>query len=134
MRDFWLKALGMGARGEPLPDDWKSWKSGLLGKALIFPRRPNIERGDGLILYAAGTRLIFAVGEATSYPYQRDGDSPWPWHIDIHYTHSRDFVHDGIPLTAIDVEGRGLPKLMRRRSHIRLRPREYDAAMQLLGE
>lgn len=137
MPNFWLKALGMGERGEPLRDDWTNLEDGLLEHRVMFPRRPSVERGDRIVYYAAGRerRLIFAEGEATSYPYHegRDKRPQYPWWVNLRIDLKRDFIHDGVPLDALSVDGRDLPKLMRRRSHIKLSRKEYEAAIRVLG-
>lgn len=43
--DNWIKALGMGAGGRPLRDDWENERDGLLRRALTFSRKPGIADG-----------------------------------------------------------------------------------------
>ena len=133
---YWLKSLGMGARGKPLADDWITTHGGHLKETLIFPpREPRIKKGDILVLYAAGKRVVFAIAEATSFPYHRsDVDQRWPWLINVRYLQDRRFLHDGVPLTALNVDGRDLGKSIRQKSHIRLKKVEYEAAARALKE
>ncbi|HET7484312.1 MAG TPA: hypothetical protein VFJ64_02940 [Solirubrobacterales bacterium] len=135
MSDHWLKALGMGARGQQIPDDWSSVADGLFHNAITFAARPGLAKGDGVVLYAAGTGLIFAVGSVTSYPYlaEEDATTGWPWRVNVKLDHWRQFIHDGEPLSALSVEDRDLRKVIKRRSHIRLSDAEYAAATQALA-
>lgn len=135
MPDNWIKSLGMGARGHQLRDDWKNERGGLLVKALTFARRPGLAKGDGVVLYAAGTGLVFAVGSATSHPYLDESDTTnWPWRVNIKLDWAREFIHDGEPLEALNVDERDLRTAMKRRSHIRLSEAEFDAAVKALCE
>jgi hypothetical protein len=129
--DNWIKALGGGAREAQLPDDWGTVADGLFHNAVTFGRRPNIERGDQIALYASGWKLIFAVGEVTTYPYQAESSSetPWPWRVNVQLSRSVRYVHDGVPLDALSVDGRDLSVSMRRRSHMRLSDAEYQIAV-----
>ena len=135
MDDSWLKALGMGARGQQIPDDWASLGNGLFRNAVTFARRPGIKSGDGIVLYASGTGLFFAIGNATSYPYLFDegGSTSWPWRVNVRLDHWRDFVHDGVSLDVLNVNGRNLRVSIKRRSHIRLSALEHQAAASALG-
>ena len=91
--------------------------------------------GDGIVLYASGTGLFFAVGEVTSFPYrfEDDGQTDWPWRVNVKLAHSREFLHDGVPLEVLNVDERDLRKTIKRRSHIRLSAAEYDAAVRVLS-
>jgi len=139
MTDFWLKALGTGT--ERLVDAWADKKHGAgrktLDKAVMFPRRPSIARGDRIVYSAAGSGLVFAEGEVVSFPYEDDSFSDstrrYPWWVNVRIDHRREFIHDGVPLDALSVDGRNLRKLMRRRSHVRLSPKEYRAALDALA-
>lgn len=133
MVDYWIKSLGMGARGRQLRDDWGNERDGLLRRALTFARRPGLAKGDGVVLYAAGVGVVFAVGRATSHPYLDGGDTgDWPWRVGIQLDESREFLHDGEPLDVLNVEERDLRSVMKRRSHIRLSEAEFEAAVRAL--
>jgi hypothetical protein len=135
MKTLWLKALGV--TGHPVDDDWRSKTP--LEKKVMFPRKPHIRPGDRLVYYAVGDGVIFAEGETRSIPYYektavgKDGRH-YPWWVDMHIDHGVEFVHKGIPLNGISVGERKLSKLMQRRSHIRLEPAEYKAAVRALSE
>jgi hypothetical protein len=135
MPDNWLKALGMGAREQQLPDDWSSVADGLFHNAITFAGRPGLAKGDGVVLYASGTGLIFAVGSVTSFPYlaEEDATTGWPWRVNVELDNSRPFVHDGELLSTLNVEDRDLRKVIKRRSHVRLSDAEYAAATRALA-
>src|SRR6185437_11822688 len=118
----WIKALGGGPRDARIPDDWAQVADGLFHHAVTFGRRPNMKRGDRIALYASGWRLVFAVGEVTSHPYQAESstETSWPWRVNVHLNHSVRYVHDGVPLDDLSVAHRDLSVSMRRRSHMRL--------------
>jgi hypothetical protein len=135
MNDYWIKALGMGAREQQLPDRWDEIGNGLFRHELTSGVRPGMRTGEGIVYYASGTGLIFAVGEITSFPFRSDDpDQPhWPWRVKVKLTHWRDFIPDGVPLEALNVEERDLRQTIKRRSHIRLSAAEYDEAVRLLA-
>lgn len=134
----WIKSLGFGARERRLRDDWKNEASGLLLNAATFPegRRPSLATGDSIVYYAAGWQLLFAAGTVTSYSYlfEAEGDTPWPWrvNVDLDDDYTREFVHDGVPIDVLDVDGRNFRTLIRRRSHMTLSDAEYQAALSAL--
>lgn len=135
MEDYWIKALGMGARERQLPDNWESVDNGLFRKALTSAVQPGMRPGHGIVYYASGTGLVFAAGEITSFPYRFDDPDQldWPWRVNVALTAWRDFVHDGVPLEALNVAGRDLRQTIKRRSHIRLRSPEYAEATRRLS-
>jgi hypothetical protein len=129
---YWLKSLGRSNEGQQLPDDWKSVADGLFLRAVTFPQKPNVLPGDGLILYASGTHMCFAAVEASSIPYRRD-NSEWPWQVDVTHLATRDTIHQGVPLNSLDVDGREHNVRIRRRSHVNLTRREFDAGVLALN-
>ena len=135
MDDFWIKALGMGARDQQLPDDWSGVGEGLFHNAVTFAGRSGMRPGDGIVLYASGTGVFFAVGEVTSFPYRFEeaGATDWPWRVNVKLAQAREFLHDGVPLNMLNIDGRDVPKTIKRRSHIRLSEREYEAAVSALS-
>jgi hypothetical protein len=134
MPDNWIKALGMGVREQQLPDEWGSVGDGLFHNAITFAAKPGLAKGDGVVLYASGTGLVFAVGSVTSYPYlaEEDAATDWPWRVNVNLDHWREFLHDGEPLQALNVDDRDLRKVIKRRSHIRLSDAEFEAAVAVL--
>lgn len=132
--DYWIKALGMGAREQQFPDDWRGLSGGLFQTALTSAVQPAMRPGHGIVYYASGIGLVFAAGVITSFPYRFDdpAEPDWPWRVNVELTASRDFIHDGVPLEALNVAGRDLRQTIKRRSHIRLRAAEYAEAVRLL--
>lgn len=137
----WIKSWGEGARERQVRDDWKSEAGGLLVNAVTFgprERRPSVGTGDGIIYYAAGWQLLFAAGRVTSYAYlfEAEGATPWPWRVNVQLDddRTRQFIHDGVPLDSLNVDGRDFRTLMRRRSHLKLSDAEYRAALDVLGK
>ena len=133
MRSYWLKVVGMGESGKPIEDDWKRHRR-LLERSVMFPkrRRPKgIKVGDAIVLYAGGWRAIFAAGEATTMPYSPPGVDPkYPWLVDAAWDEESTlpFVHHGVPLSVIGVDG----KSVRQQSHIALSDEQYRAAVRAL--
>lgn len=129
MGTYWLKALGGGPRVGRMPDDWRSVENGLFERAITFGHNSSLEPGDKIVLYAAGWGAFFAIGSALSYPYKHD-DGKWGWRVDVALDHAVSFVHHGVPLKTLNVDGRDLRVSMKRRSHIRLSDAEYEEALQ----
>lgn len=129
---YWLKALGGGARGGKLRDDWKNERDGILLRYATFPQLPRMRTGDGIVYYAVGHRVVFAAGTATSLPFKDHEDaSPWPFRVKVSLPLALDFVHDGEPLDNIG-EKRALRRSIRQHSHIELSEDEYRSAIQAL--
>lgn len=135
MDDYWIKALGMGARQQQMPNNWAEIGNGLFHREVTSGVRPGMRTGDGIVYYASGIGLVFAVGEVTSFPFPFDDpEQPhWPWRARVKLTHWRDFIPDGVPLEALNVEKRDLRQSIKRRSHIRLSQGEYQEALRLLS-
>lgn len=133
-REYWLKTLGMGARSARLADDWRSVTE--LTNRVTSKRRSSMKTGDGIVYYAAGSRLLFAAGTVTSHSYYKpkDNEDLWPWKVDVSLDEERslDFIPRGVALDAISVDGRDLGRSIRQKSHIRLTESEYNAAMDAL--
>ena len=129
--EYWLKALGGGARVGQMPDDWRQIK--VLTRAATFRRRPSIKAGDKIVYYGAGWGLVFAAGSVTSHAYYDVEDQPWAWKVDVSIEQARDFIHDGVTLDTISVGDRELSRSMRRRSHLRLTEDEYREAIRQLS-
>jgi len=128
---FWLKAFGV-VRA-PVDDDWKRHKNGLLTRTATFPRRSGIRPGDQLVYYAVGQRVVFGVYEATSLPFNAEPGDPWGWHVKVASLVEVEFVHDGVPLENLNVDGRDLRRSIRQHSAIRLTAPEGEAAVSELN-
>jgi hypothetical protein len=131
MAEFWLKALGMGARGEQMPDNWRNID--VLTRHVTFKRQSSFKPGDKVVYYASGKGLIFAEGNVTSSPYyfkEEGTESNWPWRADVDVQSSVDFIPRGASLDDASVDGRDLKRSIRQKSHIRLSESEYEAAVE----
>ena len=130
---YWLKALGMGARGEQMPDNWRNID--VLTSHATFKRKSRFQPGDKVVYYASGKGLVFAEGDVTSAPYyhQESGiESNWPWRVDVEINSSVDFIPRGPRLDEASVEERELSRSIRQESHIRLTEAEYQAAVDAI--
>ena len=125
----WLKALGHA--GGPLPDAWL--EDGAAARRLArtgFPRRPRIVPGDRLVYYASVWRRVFAVVEVVSDPTDTDPPSPrWPWTVDTEPLLVVPRLENAPPVEAIGVPARS----MSQQSHIRLRPEQYELAVEVIA-
>jgi hypothetical protein len=122
---YWLKAVGH-ARG-PLSEHWLGERTELLHRT-GFPRRPRIEPGDRLVLYASVWRRVFAVVQVTGGPEPREHPR-WPWTVAIEALLVVPTLDAAPPVEAIGVAARS----MSQQSHIRLRPAHYDRAVEALA-
>ena len=128
MRAF-LKAHGTAQA--PLDDLWLQAGSRLLDPGRTgFPRRPRMEPGDRLVLYACGWRRIFGIAEVTGEPALADAISPrWPWTVAVELLVVVPVLSNAPPVEAIGVA----PRSMRQQSHIRLEERHLSLAVEALA-
>jgi hypothetical protein len=122
---YWLKAIGH-ARG-PLTEDWIETRAGLL-RSTGFPRRPRIEPGDKLVLYASVWRRVFALAEVTGEPRERDHPR-WPWIVEIETLLLVPVLDAAPPVEAIGVAARS----MSQQSHIRITEDHYRRALEAIA-
>jgi hypothetical protein len=122
---YWLKAVGH-ARG-PLPERWLEERPELLLRT-GFPRRPRIEPGDRLVLYASVWRRVFAVVQVVGASEPREHPR-WPWTVATEPLLVVPTLDAAPPVEAIGVAARS----MSQQSHIRLRPEQYDLAVEALA-
>lgn len=133
MSAVFLKAHGTGAK--PLHDRWLAAGASSLvdpGRT-AFPRRPRIDAGDRLVLYASGWRRIFGVAEVLDEP-STDVPSPadparWPWSVAVELLIVVPVLSNAPPVEAIGVPARS----MSQQSHIRLQPRHLELAIEALA-
>jgi hypothetical protein len=61
-------------------------------------------------------------------------DAEWfEWRVDIELQQHKRFLHEGLPLEVVSVDGRDLLRSIWRVSHIKLRPAEFEAAAKALA-
>ena len=128
-RDHWLKALGH-ARWS-LPDAWLEDERGPERlRRTGFPRRPRIEPGDRLVLYASGWKRVFALVEAVAPP---DDEHPlsarWPWTVAVEPLLAIPRLENAPPVEALGIP----PRSMSQQSHIRISPEQYARAVEALA-
>jgi hypothetical protein len=124
-----LKAHGTGAA--PLPDHWLAAGSSLLAPGRSgFPRRPRMQAGDRLVLYASGWKCIFGIAEVVSAP-AIDAGAParWPWSVAVELLVVVPVLSNAPPVEAIGVA----PRSMSQQSHIRLESRHFELALEALA-
>ena len=125
MGSYWLKAIGH-ARG-PLAEDWLEARAALL-RSTGFPRRPRMEAGDRLVLYASVWRRVFALAEVVGEPRERDHPR-WPWIVDIETLLLVPVLDAAPPVEAIGVAARS----MSQQSHIRITAEHYGRAVEAIA-
>ena len=121
----WLKAVGHA--GGPLAERWLDERPELLRRT-GFPRRPRMEPGDRLVLYASVWRRVFAIAEVTGPPEPRE-HSRWPWTVAIEALLLVPVLDAAPPVEAIGVAARS----MSQQSHIRIGPEHYRRAVEALA-
>jgi len=124
-----LKAHGTATA--PLPDHWMTAGSRLLEPGRTgFPRRPRMQPGDRLVLYASGWKCVFGVAEVVGEPVIAD-DAParWPWSVPVELLVVVPLLSNAPPVEAIGVA----PRSMSQQSHIRLEPRHVELALEALA-
>jgi hypothetical protein len=129
VRQHWLKALGSAA--SPLPDAWleDGGAQRRLGRT-GFPRRPRMEPGDRLVYYASVWRRVFAVAEVLEPPTDAEAHHPrWPWTVETEPLLVVPRLTNAPPVEAIGIA----PRSMSQQSHIRLRPEQYELAVEVLA-
>ena len=122
---YWLKAIGH-ARG-PLSERWLDDRAELL-RSTGFSRRPRIEPGDRLVLYASVWRRVFALAVVLGEPESRDHPR-WPWSVDIETLLVVPVLDAAPPVEAIGVAARS----MSQQSHIRIGPEHYARAVEAIS-
>ena len=125
-----LKAHGTGSA--PRPDHWLAAGSRLVTPGRTgFPRRPRIDAGDRLVLYASGWKCVFGVAEVVGSP-ALDETAPsarWPWSVAIELLVVVPLLSNAPPVEAIGVA----PRSMSQQSHIRITEGQYALAVEAIG-
>jgi hypothetical protein len=124
-----LKAHGTGSA--PLPDHWMTAGSRLLDPGRTgFPRRPRMQAGDRLVLYASGWKCVFGVAEVAGDPEVIEGaPARWPWSVAVELLVVVPLLSNAPPVEAIGVA----PRSMSQQSHIRLESRHLELALEALA-
>lgn len=131
VREHFLKTVGT-ARSRP-PERWleEGWDRVLRRGG--FPRRPRVDTGDRLVLYAAGWQRLFGVVEVTGPPVEGHPDSAdaarWPWSVPVEPLLVVPVLDAAPPVQACGVT----PRSMSQQSHVRITPEQYDRAVSALA-
>ncbi len=127
---YWLKLLG--TTGHQMRDDWQN--EGERSKDFVASRkRMTMRPGDRIVCYATGIGSVFAVGTVTSFPYEEPDDEGFEWRVGVTLENPKEFLHEGVTLEQLNVDGRDLRKSIKRQSHIKLTPAEFEAAVRALA-
>lgn len=119
---YWLLVRGRGDR--PLAP--KVVRSEI--RAHSSSRRPDVQRGDLAILYAAVWQAVFAVVEVVGDPENDPERERWAWRFAIRPLVAVRDLHDAPPVEAAGI----FPQSLWRHSHIRLSPDQFEAARALI--
>jgi hypothetical protein len=126
---WWLAIAGTGER--PFTEAERLGKR----ERHRFPRRPRIERGDMLAVYASGSAReygegrVFALEEVVSDEPEPSGDERWRWQV-------RTRRHVSVPLPlAPTLHDLGVStRSIGRHSHIRLTDEQGRRALELFAD
>jgi hypothetical protein len=123
---FWLKMIGTSERHWPVGRPYDRRHIGFRG------RRPSgVHPGDRMILYAVGSRRLFAVVDVVS-DWRNNDEDGWPYRIDIRWPPTVNLApSDGVDANEVSAD---LTERVRRRSHIRLTQQEFQLAATRLRE
>ena len=123
---FWLKMIGTSER------HWPENLSYDRGHIEFRGRRPSgVRPGDRMILYAVGSKRLFAVVDVIS-EWQESDEEEWPYRIDIKWPAAVNVApSSGVYANEVSPD---LTERVRRKSHIRLTEQEFQLAATKLGE
>jgi hypothetical protein len=132
---WWIKVAGTGEAAYT-QERWDERRAPLRdGSGVsLFPRRPRIERGDRLVVYASGSAVLYgegrfiAIEEVISDEPEPSGHERWRWRLDTRLVAAVDELAMAPALRDIGVS----PKSLRQHSHIRLTDEQGHAALRLL--
>jgi len=138
-RQYFLKSLGTGR--EPVPRQWLSVRADLTRLGFPAHRRPHVETGDRMLIYASGHQRIVAAGEMASAPVfdeslpedderwdERDAKR-WPWRATWRPLLAVGDVADGFELAEIGVSTLSV----RSQSHVFIDEAQYRQGVGLLA-
>jgi hypothetical protein len=131
---WWLKVAGTG-RMAYSQERWDERRAAGGGPSL-FPKRPQIARGDRLVVYASGSAALYgegrfvAVEEVLSDEPEPSGHERWRWRLHTRLIAAVDLISHAPALREIGVS----PKSLRQHSHIRLTDQQGEAALRLIEQ
>jgi hypothetical protein len=135
---WWVKVAGTGesAYTQERWDERRARMSAEGSGPSLFPKRPRIERGDRLVVYASGSASLYgegrfiAVEEVLSDEPEPSGHERWRWRLQTRLIAAVDDLGHAPALREIGVS----PKSLRQHSHIRLTDEQGLAALRLIEE
>ena len=87
------------------------------------------------IVASRGHGSVFAIGTVKSFAFEHGepGHKDFDWRVDVQLDHVREFLHEGVPLDLVSVDGRDLRGSVKQKSQIRLSPEEFKAIEKALA-
>jgi hypothetical protein len=135
---WWIKVAGTGESAYT-QERWDKRRARLLADGTgpsLFPKRPRIQRGDRLVVYASGSASLYgegrviAVEEVVSDEPEPSGHERWGWRLHTRLIAAVDELAAAPALREIGVSSRSL----RQHSHIRLTEAQGREALRLLSD
>jgi hypothetical protein len=135
---WWVKVAGTGEAAYT-QERWDDRRARLAADGTgpsLFPKRPRIERGDRLEVYASGSAALYgegrfvAVEEVLSHEPEPSGHERWRWRLDTRLVAAVEQLASAPALREIGVS----PKSLRQHSHIRLTDEQGLHALRLIAE
>ena len=133
---WWVKVAGTG-QSAYTQQRWDERRARMLTDGTgpsMFPKRPRIERGDRLVVYASGSAALYgegrfvAIEEVVSGEPEPSGHERWRWRLQTRLLAAVDELALAPALREIGVS----PKSLRQHSHIRLTEAQGLRAIELL--
>jgi hypothetical protein len=123
---YWLKMIGSSDTHWPKDKRYDRGHIGFRG------RKPSgVHPGDRMILYAVGSKRLFAVVDVVS-DWKTNDEAGWPYRVDIQWPAVVNLApSDGVDANDVSAD---LTKRVRRRSHTRLSHKEFELAAQKLRD
>jgi len=130
----WLKMLGTSEK--QMQDDWLNEGTERTTTFVASRKRLSMKPGDRIALYATGVGSVFAFGIVASFAYEKADEygEGFEWRVDVDLGEDyKEFLHEGVPLDLVSVDGRDLRKSIKQQSHVRLSPAEFEAIRAALA-
>ena len=133
---YWIKVAGTGehAYTQARWDERRARMAADGSGPSLFPKRPRIQRGDRLVVYASGSAAEYgearfvAVEEVISGEPEPSGHERWRWRLETRLLLAVERMSHAPALREIGIS----PKSLRQHSHITLDAIQGEAAMRLL--
>jgi hypothetical protein len=130
--NYWLKSLGTSQN--PMKDDWLN-EYPRTTEFVTSRKRMTMKPSDGIALYASRHGSVFAFGTVKSFAFEHGeaGHEDFDWRVNVNLENFCDFLHEGVPLDLVSVDGRDLRSSIKQKSQIRLSPAEFEAIRRELA-